>query len=403
MPTITCPLCASRELELVIDLGFHPLADTFLKKEDLMQPEPRYPLQVLLCRGCAHAMASYVVPAEKRYQEHDYSYDSSNSKVSVEHFGQMAQEAVQKVGVATGDVVVDIGGNVGTLLEAFRTQAGAHVLNIEPAGNIADIAEKNGVETIRDFFSGAVAKKIAGRGGAKVITMTNAFNHIAYLDDFMQGIVQALRPDGAFVIEVPYLLHLVEKLAFDTVYLEHVSYFALRPLRTYFKKFGLVISDVAENDYMGGSMRLYVRKSAPEFAGLADMIAREEAAHLFDPVMYQGFMQKVLAFKLSLLKELMEAKAGGGRIVGIGAATKGNTLLNYCGIDSTLLEFVTDASVLKVGKYTPGSHLEIKPDEAIDSGITHALILPWNIGDFLRGKLAPKYPTLAFITPHMEE
>ncbi|MDO8517968.1 MAG: class I SAM-dependent methyltransferase [bacterium] len=403
MPVSSCSLCASSELELVIDLGFHPLADTFIKKEELMQPEVRYPLQVLLCKSCGHAMSSYVVPATKRYQEHDYSYDSGNSKVSVEHFGEMAQEAIQKVGVGAGDLVVDIGGNVGTLLDAFRAQAGTHILNIEPAGNIADIAEKNGVETVRNFFGGEVAHTIAKRGGAKVIAMTNAFNHIAYLDDFMQGIVQALRPDGAFLIEVPYLLHLVEKLAFDTVYLEHVSYFALRPLRTYFKKFGLVISDVIENDYMGGSMRLYVRKSGPGFAGLADMVAREEAAQLFDPLMYRGFMQKVLAFKFSLLKELLEAKAEGGRIVGIGAATKGNTLLNYCGIDATLLEFVTDASVLKIGKYTPGSHLEIKPDEAITAGITHALILPWNIGDFLRGKLTPKYPSLVFITPHMGE
>lgn len=402
MLVTSCPLCGSHDLELVIDLGLHPLADTFLKKEYLNKPETRYPLQVLLCKGCGHAMNSYVVPITERYQAHDYSYHSGNSKVSISHFNDMATEAIEKVGVKKGDLVVDIGGSVGTLLEAFRTQAGAQILNVEPAGNIADLSEQNNIETVRDFFTPAVAQLIAQRGGAKVITMTNVFNHIAYLDDFMKAIAQALRHDGAFVVEVPYLQHLVEQLAFDTIYLEHVSYFALKPLRTYLKKFGLVISDGGENDYMGGSMRLYIRKGGPEVAQMAQLIAREEATGLFDPLMYREFMRKVQAFKFSLLQELVAAKASGGRIVGIGAATKGNTLLNYCGIDSTLLEFVTDASPLKLDKYTPGSRLHIRPDEAITGEITHALILPWNIGDFLRGKLAPKYPNLVFITPHMK-
>ena len=402
MPVSSCPLCASRELELIIDLGLHPLADTFVHKGQLTEPEPRYPLQVLLCKQCGHAMNSYVVPAEERYQEHDYSYDSGNSKVSIEHFNEMAIEVAQKVDVGQGDLVVDIGGSVGTLLEAFRAKTGATILNVEPAGNIAAIAQKNDVETVNDFFTDTVAEGIAQRGGAKVIAMTNVFNHIAYLDAFMKAIMRALRQDGAFIIEVPYLLHMVEKLAFDTVYLEHVSYFALRPLRAYFKKIGLVIADVAENGYMGGSMRLYVRKGGPEFVGLANMIAREEAASLYDPAMYREFMRKVEAFKSSLLKELAGVKAAGGRIVGIGAATKGNTLLNYCEIDTTLLDFITDASPLKIGKYTPGSHIPILSDEAITEAVTHALILPWNIAEFLKGKLAPKYPRISFITPHMQ-
>lgn len=403
MPVSSCPLCASRNLHLVIDLGFHPLADTFIQKGRLLEPKAHYPLQVLLCKGCGHAMNSYVVPISERYQQHDYSYDSGNSKISIQHFKEMAGEAAQKVGVGPKDLVVDIGGNIGTLLEAFRTQTGARILNVEPSGNIADIAQKNGIETVRDFFTAEVAHLIAELGGAKIITMTNVFNHIAYLDDFMQAISQALRPNGVFIIEVPYLLHLVEKLAFDTVYLEHVSYFALRPLRTYLKKFGLVISDIAENDYMGGSIRLYIRKGGPESAEMNLMLKREEEARIYELEMYEDFMRKISTFKFLLLKELVTAKAAGGRIVGIGAATKGNTLLNYCGIDSTLLEFVTDASPLKIGKYTPGSYLLIKPDEAIHNEITHALILPWNIGDFLREKLKSKYPHLAFITPRMPE
>lgn len=401
MPVTSCPLCASSNLALILDLGFHPVADTFLKKEQLMKPESRYPLQVLMCQDCGHAMNSYIVPKQVRYQENEYSYDSSNSKVSITHFDEMAQEISAAVGVGPNDVVVDIGGNVGTLLSAFHTHTGAKILNIEPSGNIAAIAKKNGVETIEDFFNASAAGEIKKRGGAKVITATNAFNHIDGLDAFMKNIVAALAPNGAFMFEAPYLLHLVEKLAFDTVYLEHISYFAIKPLALYFKKFGLTITEIIENDYMGGSIRVTMRLNASESPSVAACIKKEEDARLYDLETHEEVAKKVKEFKFALLKELIAAKEAGGKIIGIGAATKGNTLLNYCGIDSTMLDFITDASSLKVNKYTPGSHIPILPDEAITNEITHALILPWNIAEFLKGKLAPKYPQISFIVPHM--
>lgn len=403
MPLTSCPLCTSADLSLILDLGFHPIADTFLKEEWLMEPEVRYPLQVLMCRSCGHAMNSYVVPKEARYQEHEYSYDSGNSKVSVAHFDEMAKEVSREVGVSANDLVVDVGGNVGTLLKAFNVRSGAKILNIEPSGNIAALAVKDGVETIQDFFNERAAKEIQKRGGAKVIAATNAFNHIDGLDAFMTNIVASLTPDGAFVFEAPYLLHLVEKMAFDTIYLEHISYFALKPLAPYFKKFGLTITEIVENDYMGGSIRVTARLgSVAETPSVAECIAKEEAAKLYDLETYVQMTGKMKEFKFSLLRQLIDARLSGGKVIGIGAATKGNTLLNYCGIDSTLLDFVTDASPLKVGKYTPGSHIKILPDEAITLEVTHALILPWNIAEFLKGKLAPKYPNISFIVPHIE-
>ncbi len=404
MKVTRCDLCGSTELALVLDLGFHPIADTFLKKEDLEAPQTRYPLQVLMCRACGHAMNSYVVPATERYQAHEYSYDSGNSKVSITHFGEMAKEISDAVGVGVDDLVVDVGGNVGTLLSAFREHSGAQILNVEPSGNIAALAVKNGVETIQDFFNSAAADEIQKRGGAKVITATNAFNHIDGLDEFMGNITRSLTSDGAFVFEAPYLLHLVQKLAFDTIYLEHVSYFSITPLAAYFKKFGLTITEIIENDYMGGSMRVTARLGgAAETPAVAAAIEQEQNAKLFAPETYEDMTRKMREFKFSLLKQLIDARLAGGRVIGIGAATKGNTLLNYCGIDSTMLDFITDASTLKVGKYTPGSHIPILPDEAITEDITHALILPWNIAEFLKGKLSPKYPYIAFITPHMEQ
>lgn len=218
----------------------------------------------------------------------------------------------------------------------------------------------------------------------------------------MNNIVGALTPDGAFMFEAPYLLQLVEKLAFDTIYLEHVSYFAFKALVPYFKKFGLTITEIVENEYMGGSVRVTARLgNVTETPLVASCIQKEEAAKLYDTATYEAMTKKMQEFKFSLLRQLIDAKLAGGKAIGIGAATKGNTLLNYCGIDASMLDFVTDASPLKVGKYTPGSHILIQPDEAITSEITHALILPWNIAEFLKGKLAPKYPSLSFIIPHV--
>lgn len=402
MPIQKCLLCDSAHLSLVLDLGLHPLADTFVKDQAVAQSLERFPLQMLLCNTCGHVMNSVIVPKEKRYQEHDYSYDSANSKVAVNHFDEFARDVCAMVGVSADDLVVDIGGNVGTLLKAFNSHSGARVINIEPAHNIGVLAEQAGVPTVHDFWGNAAAERVISEGGAKVITITNAFNHIDELDMFMHDLLRALTPDGVFVAEVPYMLTLLERDAFDTAYLEHISYFSVRPLRAYFAKFGLVIRDVVHNDYMGGSLRVVVGRGT-ESVAVNEYIAREEAARLFDPITYESFRARVAIFKESLLQELVEAKAAGGRVVGIGAATKGNTLLNYCGIDTSILEFVTDASPLKVGKFTPGSAIPILSDEAITPEVTHALILPWNIGDMLKQKLQPRYPNLVFITPRMKQ
>lgn len=394
-----CHLCASRNLSKVLDLGFHPLADLFLKEPQLREVETRYPLSVLLCRDCGHAMNSYVVPPEKRYQENDYSYDSGNSKIAVSHFESMAKDVSSRARVEKGDLVVDIGSNIGTLLSAFKAQ-GAAIQGVDPAGNIAALAQKRGIPTINDFFNASASARILKRGKAKAITMTNAFNHVANVDDFMRCILSILRDDGTFVIELPYSLQILKKRHFDVVYLEHVSYVAVRPLAKYFKKFGLSITHVEENDYMSGSIRFFVGKGK-ESALVAKQIAIEEKAGLYDEKVWKSFGKRVKGLKLNLLSELASAKAKGGKVVAIGAAAKGNTLLNYCGIDKTYIDFATDASPLKIGKYTPGSHIPILSDEAIDKSVTHALILPWNIAEFLKGKIASKHPKLKFITPHV--
>lgn len=401
MKVSECHLCASKNLAKVLDLGFHPLADFFLKEGQLDEPERRYPLCVLLCQNCGHGMNSFVVPAEVRYQENDYSYDSGNSRISIQHFTDMAEEVVKRANIKKGDLVVDIGSNIGTLLGAFKN-LGAKVQGVDPSHNIAELANKNGIPTINDFFNASSAEKILKNGKAKAITITNAFNHISPLDEFMKCVVSILDKSGTFIIELPYFLEIIRKKHFDVVYLEHVSYIAIKPLVPYFKKFGLAITHVEENNYMSGSIRIFVGYGQ-ESSLVAKQIALEEKFGLYDLGVWKKFGDDVRDCKINLLKELVKARDGSGKIVVIGAAAKGNTLLNYCGIDNTLIDFATDASSLKIGKYTPGSHLPIFSDEAIDTNVTYALILAWNIADFLKAKISPKFPHLKFITPHVVE
>lgn len=394
-----CRLCRTDKLTEVIDLGHHPLADTFLFERQLHEPQTTYPLGVFLCKECGHTMTTYVVSPEERYQKNEYSYDSSNSKVSIEHFGEMAKQAVAKLGITKDDLVVDIGSNVGTLLGAFRAESGSKVLGIEPSSNIAAIALKNDIPTLEGFFDMKMADKILETGRPKVVATTNVLNHADETDEFVKAIAYLVADSGVLVFEVPYLLDLVEKTSFDTIYLEHVSYFAVKPLVQYLKKFELSVIHIEVSEYMGGSLRVYAQKNGTETEDVAFYCKKEESAGLFKEETYKQFMNRVEDLKFRLCTEIYAAKKNGEKIIGIGAATKGNTLLNYCKIDQSLLEYITDSSVLKIGKYTPGSYILIKDDKEITDDITHALILPWNIAPFLKTKLS--HHNLKFITPQL--
>lgn len=401
MVTKKCFLCGGKNLYLAIDLGFHPLADTFIKQEQLSEPETRYPLNVVACKDCGHLMNGYIVPAKARYQENEYSYDSSNSAVSVAHFEEFAKEAIDLVKIGKGDLVVDIGSNVGTFLEKFREHSGCKVLGIEPSHNIAVLAKKNGVKTIEDFFNAPTVKQIKKTSRAKLITGTNVYNHIENQKEFAKNAIALLTPDGMIAVETPYAGALIDSTSFDTIYLEHVSYFFVQPLKKFWAQFGFKICHVDVNDYMSDSMRFYLSRQLPEDPAVAKMIKHEISGGYFKPKTYEAFMQRTVDFKTDLMKQLYQLKAKGAVVIGIGAATKGNTLLNYCGIDTTLLEYVTDASPLKVGKYTPGSHIPIKHDNEINKKvITHGLILPWNIGKFLTKKLS--HLGIKFLVPHLK-
>ena len=401
MITTDCQLCGSKKLSPIIDLGYHPLADTFLPRELLNEPENTYPLVVLLCPDCGYATSKYIVDAPTRYQKVDYSYTSSNSAVAIRHFEEIAAEIIKELNITEQDKVVDIGSNDGTLLQTFRVQTNCQIIGVEPAPNVIKLAAKNNIPTLPGFFDKENKEKILQNGRAKAITANNVFNHITNLPEFMTNIADLLTDDGAFVFEVPYLLDLVEMNAFDTIYLEHISYFGIKPLAQFFKKFNLQVWRIERTEYMGGTVRVYVGKKNknPKIAGQQTKI--ETAAKIYEVKTYQTLTEKIREFKFNLCRQIFEIKSRGEKIIAIGAATKGNTLLNYCKLDNTLMEFVTDNSPLKIGKFTPGSHIPIKSDADITPDIKYGLILPWNIGDFLKEKL--KHLNLQFIIPKMKK
>jgi hypothetical protein len=293
-----------------------------------------------------------------------------------------------------------VGSNIGTLLDAFKRITGCRVIGVDPSANIAALANAQGIFTINEFFGMAAADEVLKSGRPRVITATNVLNHSEDVAQFFDVVAKLIDPRGCVVFEFPYLLEMIKQTAFDTIYLEHVNYFSVTPLARFLGPRGFGIERVEVSDYMCGTLRLYVRPNSVHGAIVAKYLELEREYGLFEKGVYDAFMHRVRSLKFRLNKKLYDIKAVGGKIIGIGAATKGNTLLNYCNIDGDLLEYITDTSPLKVGKVTPGSHIRIVSDESIGNDITHGLILPWNIAGHLTRKL--KHLGLTFIIPMVE-
>jgi hypothetical protein len=276
----------------------------------------------------------------------------------------------------------------------------ANIQGVEPARNIADIAVANGIPTLNDFFGAGVVKALRDAGGVEVLLSSNVVNHADDLRGLLKTATEVLHDDGVFVFEVPYLLDLVKGTAFDTIYHEHVHYYGIKPLAACLAGAGFSIFKVDCIDYMCGSIRVYTRRGGSHGPVVARMVQAEEAFGLYSLETYARFMERVRRVKLTVTEHLAQIRAAGGKIIGIGAATKGNTFLNYCRLDADTISYIADASPLKIGKLTPGSHIPIIADGAIDSTATHALILPWNIAPMLQSKLA--HLGLKFYVPQVE-
>jgi SAM-dependent methyltransferase len=385
-----CRICKGSSLIDYLNLGLMPAADAFIKEKDKSLIDPVYPLEVCLCQDCGISQLNYTVDPKILYQI-DYPYESSTTRTGQLHFDDFSESVVQKAKLGSDDLVIDIGSNVGVLLDAYQKR-GCKVLGIEPSRHIAECANRNGIETINDFISFDLAKKVASNHGqAKVINITNVFAHIDDLEDLMSAINFLLTKNGIFVIEAPHFLNLIEHLEYDTIYHEHLLYVSVKPLHSLFKRFGFEIFDVNEVPIHGGSLRIFVcRKDAyPPTNFVNEIIEKEEQAKLFDIERLNLFSEQVLEHKNQLRELLMEIKKNGKTIAAVSAPAKGMTLLNYCEIDSNVINFITEKSSLKIGKYSPGAHIPIFSDEKLcEEKIDFALLLAWNFADEIISNLA---------------
>lgn len=388
---MSCRLCSSTNLYKFLDLGFTPPADSFLRREQLCEPEIYYPLEVLLCESCGFIQLSHIVSPEVLYR-HDYPYESSITRSGQQHWNEFAQTVTRRFSLTSSDLVIDIGSNVGVLLGAFRDN-GCRILGVDPASNIVRLAEKNGIETINEFFGVEVARNIvAEMGSASVITGTNVFAHVNDLTGFMHAVEIVLSARGVMIIEAPYFVNLVSKLEYDTIYHEHLSYLSLKPLAPFFEKFGMEIFDIEERDIHGGSFRIYVARKGTQTVSpiVWRMTAAEEAMGIYDHDVLMKFASAVAENRQSLLWLLRKLKNEGKRIAAVSAPAKGMTLLNYCHIGIETLDFVTEKSTLKIGRFTPGTHIPVFSDAKLFEEMPDfALLLAWNFADEIMANLEP--------------
>jgi hypothetical protein len=384
-------MCHGSSLELYLDLGLTPPADEFRESEKAAHlPQVSYPLEVVLCMACGQSQLSTVVAPEVLYQN-DYPYESSTTAAGRKHFATFARSVVADYEVRPEELVVDVGSNVGVLVRGF-TDAGTRGLGIEPASNIAAIANNNGVETISEFFSVDVARSVlSSHGKARIITATNVFAHVDDLDSFMSAADVMLTQDGLLIIEAPHFLQLVRSLEYDTIYHEHLSYLAVTPLEGFLIRHGFELVDVIQVGIHGGSFRLFVGRRGQYTASrrVAEMRHIEGDERICELDRLQHFSSAVARHRIELMTLLYDLKRAGRSIAGVSAPAKGMTLINYCGIGPGILEFVTEKSTLKVGRYTPGGRIPVVPDASLtERGIDYGLLLAWNFADEIMANLA---------------
>lgn len=379
---IVCRSCGAKQLQQVLDLGLQPLANNLLLPDDLGKAEPRFPLELLVCSQCWLMQIGDLVPPVKLFSE--YLYFSSFSDLMLTHARTAAERYIADYGLNAGSRVVEIASNDGYLLKNF-VKAGIPALGIEPAANVAKAAQAIGVETLVEFFGKNLAERLSGEGrSADLILGNNVFAHAPDTNDFVAGLARLVTPQGRIVLEFPYALDFLEKHEFDTVYHEHVFYFSLLPLIPLFERHGLAIYDVERISIHGGSLRLFAARAGvqtrrPSVNALLD----EERRHGLDSMRpYHDFSSRVHVLRDQLLAQLRSLKSKGSRIAAYGASAKGSTLLNFFGIDGSLLEFVVDRSTYKQGRLTPGTHLPILPAEALVERMPdYTLLLTWNFSE----------------------
>ncbi len=376
-----CRFCQTSLVDVALDLGASPLANSYIRADRLNEPETHYPLKVYFCNACALVqLEAFSTPGEIFGR---YDYFSSFSKSWLEHAERYVAHMREDFGIGQKSLVVEIASNDGYLLQYFAKQ-GTRVLGIEPAENVAEAARKIGIPTQTIFWGTDTAKRLREEGySADLILGNNVLAHVPDINDFIGGIKELLKPDGLVTMEFPHLLNLVTLNQFDTIYHEHFSYLSLLAVKKIFAHHGLRVFDVRELPTHGGSLRIYAchaDSKRPDSDSVSRLIQAERSAKLDVFEGYVGLRKNAEEIKAALLEFLLKARREGHKTLGYGAAAKGNTMLNYAGIKPDLLPMVADLSHHKQGKYLPGSRIPvISPDALLQERPDYVLLLPWNL------------------------
>jgi C-methyltransferase C-terminal domain/Putative zinc binding domain/Methyltransferase domain len=386
---LKCRFCAQSLKHEFIDLNNCPPSNAYLTETQRNEPETFYPLKVLVCEACFLVQIDEYAKSSDIFN-HQYAYFSSYSSSWLAHCKAYTDKIVERFNYNQDSLVVEIASNDGYLLQYFK-EKNIPVLGIEPTANTAAVAIKKGIPTVVDFFGEKLATQLVKEGKkADLIAGNNVLAHVPNINDFVKGLKTLLKGEntegGVITLEFPHLLQLIRHNQFDTIYHEHFSYLSLHTVKQIFEKQGLALFDVEEIPTHGGSLRIYAKHvsdiSKKISPNIAKVLGKEVKAGLTNIETYKGFQQKANKVKNDFLGFLLKAKKDKKRIVGYGAAAKGNTLLNYCGVKKDLIDFVVDASPHKQGKFLPSSHIPIVSESEIKATkADYVVIFPWNIKD----------------------
>lgn len=381
-----CRFCHNPLQHTFIDLGKSPIANDYLTSEQLNQKEKFYPLHTYVCEECLLVQLEEFESPDHIFGDGDYAYFSSYSESWLAHAKAYTDLMVEKFGFNNHSQIIEIASNDGYLLQYFQ-EKGIPVLGIEPAANTAEVAIAKGIPSLTKFFGIQTARElVAANQQADLLLGNNVLAHVPNINDFVAGMKIVLKPNGILTMEFPHLLQLIEHNQFDTIYHEHFSYLSFLSVEQIFAAHNLTLFDVEELPTHGGSLRIYGKHDHAAFPIISERVtqlkAKEISAGLNRLETYIFFEEKVKDTKSKLLKFLLTAKAEGKSIVGYGAPAKGNTLLNYCGVDKDLIDYTVDRNPHKQGLFLPGTHIPIlHPEKIRETKPDYLLILPWNLKD----------------------
>ena len=389
---INCQICNSNKLHKFLSLGHQPPSDKFLTEEKLNELEIYYPLDLYFCEECKLVQLGYIVDPSEIFTD-SFIYNTGSNKELVDNFRLLVENIVRRFNLSPEDLAIDIGGNDGTLLVNYLPY-NIKVLNIDPSKS-AELSIKKNIPTLTNFFNEEIANKILiEHKKAKIITATNVFAHVKELNSFMKGVKLLLDEKGVFIEESGYIIDLISKREYDSIYAEHLRYYSLKPLIHLFNKFEMDVFDAERIKNHGGSLRVFACKKGffPISENISRILKEEEEFGLYSKEIYDSFTKKVLDNRKNLRSILFKIKEEGGNIMGIGAPAKGNTLLNFCKIGPETIDCLLEKENLKLGMYSPGMHIKIVEESILfdEPQPDYVLLLIWNIKDIIIPKLRDK-------------